>query len=343
MSLFFSNLDYQFFILQLMFFESLFNDCICSTADLNSIKASISEDAYSYAAYLDGKEIVSKAHSVWHDGYFEIYGLGDILKYYLTPNAVFGRCHLEIFSEDMSGGTSVDFFVVPSNFEFEGFDGYFKFLSVEQMAVCPPNVQFVISALGPDLKGESPDIQPDLSSLPDDTLISAYIKNGYAKISFVTPPEPGVYNISLGSRVFTLFVTNIEDCHCIRYLNHFNCEEFLYLRADVKVMPQRTSQSASILGINTEYDIKSESKIEFSAKGIQNSSYQKILYFPYSNFFSIDGIRVSIPELKCEHSRESKDGYELKFSATLMNNVIPADPFKPDFRTFQKQFNHSFS
>lgn len=330
-----------------MLFESLFNGCVCSTADLNFIKASVLEDDYSYAVYINNFKVVEKDNSLWHDGFFEIYGIGDILKYYLKPEDAFGSCHLEIFSVDMSGGTALDFFVVNSNLELVGSDGLcfdpvFNFLSAAQVAVCPPNVPFTISAIGNDLKGVSPN-SPDLSSLPNDALISSDIKDGYAKIYFMTPQTPGVYRISLGLRVFTLFVSNIENCHCINFLNHFNSEEYLYLRADLQTVPQRTSQSASVLGVSTEYDIKAATKIEFSAKGVQDVDYQRILFFPYSNNFSIDRIRISVPELKCEHSRESKDCYDLKFSATLMKNVIPADPFKPDFRRFQIPFNNSFS
>lgn len=309
-----------------------------NTIVLGNVKSGLD---YSVSVVVDGSEIFSDTFRS-HKAQLKIFGVGDMI-FDSAAGVLAPECTVTV-TPPGGGGQTKRFTALITRLSIPdmsaGFSG--DFLHMSNLSLCPAGTEVCLAALGPDISVTE---QPDLTVEPysgDAYTVSASRSGMGAVYRFTLPDNPGVVSARLGRRYHCFVVADMPGAHCILYRNPFNAPEYVWLLAKVTARNERSAQYATVSGEGREYDVNVVSEFEFSAKAVLPATRDYLVWLPYSTEIMIDGIPVTVSELKTETSKESSELFELKFTARLKNrrDVIFGGGVSGIFRSpFDRSFN----
>lgn len=312
-----------------------------SSGALNLIEVPCVSGETIYVSVHSGTD--SASAPIFEDSYIafndlvQIFGIGDILFNFLSEKVGGGFTLVISFS---SATFRRSFYVIPSSCESSGISFDKMFLNLGNAALCPPASRFYLSAVGPDIKDyKSGSLKCNRQGL---TVSHFLIDNHSIIFDLVLPPFPGCYVVSLGDRSFTFFISEMFSCHSIKFSNHFNAPEIIYLPSSLSVSPAMSAQLAKSAGESVSFDLERSIKLDFHAKNLTEIIFNRVKYIGFGSDFYIDDFPVVISNIDPKHSREADELYELKFSAQL--KAATPDYLTEDiFKIFKRHFNFSFN
>ncbi|MDE6392426.1 MAG: hypothetical protein K2L59_04060 [Muribaculaceae bacterium] len=317
---------------------------IVPTSSINILTLSgIVGDSAFVELIVAGKLIFSDSFAVL-DGVLELWNFGDMV-IDAAGDAVAPSCSIRVTAD--GGGLEQSFIAVVTRIDLDRPDFNSSFLVSSAPTLAPPGARIALAAVGSDIRETG---LPSLSlsfvndgSDTDSMLVEGNLSGAAALYEFDLPEKPGLYRADLGHRHHFFLVAQLGQHHVIFCRNCLNAPEYIYLRAKVTLQRTRTVNTAQVGGRATEYDMKLVSEYEVSASGLPECLFIPVSLLPSASSISIDGVPAAVSELKTQHSRETDELFECKFTATLSRNLLTPANAAARSRIFRTQFDPSFN
>lgn len=304
---------------------------IFTTEDLNDIRIKLDSDDeivveinFSYYSF--------KERHLPSNGEVRIFGVGDIIAGVFDGAAVQLTLSYSKGSEVHSRSVTA----VPSELRIASTESFDilknNFLSASNKAIVPIGAKVSLTRCPFSYSILQLNNQPNVSAARD---------GDAARFDFNIPQVAGVYRAEVGTAKFFFFAVEMANPIQIKFRNLFNALEFLYLDGNVNHINSRSASVAKVGGKSTEFDINSEMQLEVSASSVTAMQMKHVSALAFGHNFEINGVPVTISEIKTDCSDNARELYEVKFTASVSGLYVNNSDFSS--RLFLQQFKSQFS